>query len=291
MAIISKRVANETNDDLCNVYFIQYVKLLKDQHSCIELNLHQVINFSSQAVIDSFKSTARYRGFKKREIDTTRVKDTYQLGPDIKVAFVGNGKDHLEGIVINKSSLLDVGHVLLTLDKGHDSSYSCMYNVGLSGFNFNTAYSDDIYFVKGNLPHLGLYKNGKPGLTDQCTFIILDNTTYYLAVHTFEVDLSKLYLEYLPEIRKRPFLILDIRNNGGGDEANYFPLLPLLYTKPLELDQMAIWVSPDNIKSYEEREKPDQQLIQKLKAARLYSFLNLHSDGTWAMEGSEFPQR
>ncbi|WP_158569045.1 S41 family peptidase [Chitinophaga silvisoli] len=81
----------------------------------------------------------------------------------------------------------------------------------------------------------------------------------------------------MPEIKKRKYLILDLRDNGGGAESNYFALLPLLYTKPLELDLMSVWVTADNIKAFEARQQRDDTLIARMKEAPLNTFLSLNT--------------
>ncbi len=41
-------------------------------------------------------------------------------------------------------------------------------------------------------------------------------------------------------------LIIDVRNNGGGNDATYFPLLPYIYSGPVKLPTMGFWLSKKN---------------------------------------------
>ncbi|WP_460969329.1 S41 family peptidase [Pontibacter aydingkolensis] len=43
-------------------------------------------------------------------------------------------------------------------------------------------------------------------------------------------ELNAFYESIASDLNSKPFLIIDLRNNGGGDERRYFKLLPYLYT-------------------------------------------------------------
>lgn len=309
VAQISRRVAKEQRNDLCNIYFIQYVNLLKDHHSGIELNLQRVADFSSQQGIDSFKLSAKYHSFEIKKIDTAQViarlknaprnkiEGLYKLGDKIRIAILENGKDHYEGIVLRSTELLEVGHVLLTFDKEEDNTYGCMYHLGLLGFNFNTAYSNHIRLVDGNLPKLGYYRNGTVPVRDQWEFKLLDSNTCYLAIRSFASELKpqldSLYQAVIPQIQKHKYLVLDLCDNVGGDESSYFDLLPLICTKPLKLDQMSVWITEDNIKAFEARRPADDKLIARMRNAPVNSFLSLNTGirENWTIQGTASPEK
>jgi hypothetical protein len=307
-AQIAGKISKEKNTDLCNIYFNEYLKLLKDHHSKIEQHFERKVDLSSPAAADSFKRSDTYRSFKVKAIDTAQVLERlknkarngieglYISGSDVEIAVLENGKGVYEGIVMKKAGLLDVGHILFTLSRNEDSTFACLYNTGLAGLNFNTAFLDNVRMVEGDLPSLDFYKTGSKPALAPWEFRALDDDTWYLAIRSFFPDvkqqLDSLYREIIPLIAQKQFLVLDIRNNIGGAEENYFDLLPLIYTKPLALDELAVWVSPDNIKAYEQRPNPDQQLIARMKKAPLFSFLHLNENpGKWEMTGTKYPQK
>jgi C-terminal processing protease CtpA/Prc len=49
------------------------------------------------------------------------------------------------------------------------------------------------------------------------------------------------------EIDATPNLIIDLRNNGGGSDFVYEPLIPLLYTRPIYTISIEMRASPDNL--------------------------------------------
>jgi C-terminal processing protease CtpA/Prc len=103
-------------------------------------------------------------------------------------------------------------------------------------------------------------------------------------------QLDSLYGEIIPKIAQKKFLILDLRNNGGGAETCYFDLLPLIYTKPMKVDEVQVWVSPDNIKSYE---GADGELLSRMKSARPFSFIPQKEHAMTKLEytGARYPEK
>ena len=51
--------------------------------------------------------------------------------------------------------------------------------------------------------------------------------------HAFKKDIDALIAKHLDKILKTENLIIDIRGNGGGSDASYASLLPILYTNPI----------------------------------------------------------
>jgi len=52
---------------------------------------------------------------------------------------------------MKETPLLKVGHILLTLNRQEDSTFSCFYNLCRMG----RIYFGNVYFVEGNLPRMG----------------------------------------------------------------------------------------------------------------------------------------
>jgi len=306
---IRQDASKESNSDLCNKYFNQYLKLLKDHHSSIDLNLQRVADLLSVEKIDSFKSSAIYKSFGKRDIDTLKVikavedkpvndiEGIYYSPGNIKIAILKTKANQYEGIVIRKNKLLDIGHVLLEIALNKDSSYSCVYNVGILGFNFKMAYFDDIKQINGCLPMLGFCKSNNVQETDELVFEALNDDCYYLKIKSFSYNLKpvfdSLYKEIVPLISQRKYLIIDLRDNGGGSEGNYFDLLKVVYTKPMMIDEAEVWVTPDNIVAYENYQSKDEELIARMKNATQFTFIKQKEEPLTKLElaTSHYPEK
>ncbi|MDQ0107540.1 hypothetical protein J2T02_002659 [Chitinophaga terrae (ex Kim and Jung 2007)] len=307
VAQITGKIAKERNTDLCNIYFNEYLKVLKDHHSHIDFKLQRKnIDLSSQTVLDSFKASPSYRAFKLKKIDTSQViaqlnnkpandiEGIYVSESGITVAVMQGDRNHYEGIVLKKNKLLDIGHILFTLTREEDGSFLCAYNLGLLGFNFNTAFINNMRIVNGKIPKMGFNKINAGPDEKLWEFRPLNDDTYYLSLRSFayhlKPQLDSLYREIIPKIAQKKFLILDIRDNGGGSESCYFDLLPLIYTKPMNVDEVQVWVSPDNIKSYE---GVNEELLSRMKNAKPFSFIPQKEHAVTKLEytGARYPEK
>ena len=83
----------------------------------------------------------------------------------------------------------------------------------------------------------------------------LDAETGLLVVPNFNIRykpvIDSLIESNRPFLQRSPYLILDIRNNGGGSDESFFKLLPFVYTDPMIHIGSDIWSTEDNIKKYE----------------------------------------
>ena len=85
----------------------------------------------------------------------------------------------------------------------------------------------------------------------------LNDKTNYLRIHTFDYENKKnidsILLANKDKLSSKKNLIIDVRNNGGGSDMSYYPLLPYImdrneYQNPIAAS--SIWVSKDNFQDY-----------------------------------------
>lgn len=89
----------------------------------------------------------------------------------------------------------------------------------------------------------------------------LSDSTFYLRLPSFGSEKTmNLVTKNWEEIISRPNLIIDIRNNGGGQDTYYQKLLTLLYTKPYLVKGVEWYASEGNIKMFEDALKNGQIL-------------------------------
>ena len=296
----------ETDHDHCIVYLDEYVNLLKDHHSGIGFNLKR-IDLGSDEKIASFKSSEIYKQFHKRKIDTTEILSNYKNkdvtdiegiytdGRSIQFAVIKDAthKDSYAGVILKPNKLLDEGHVLLELKAKGNNHYDVVYNVGLLGFNLNRIFKN-IVIENGQMHNFGFSKStGGIPASDNYSFKSLDAKTNYLRLRSFDYrltqELDSFYITINDAIKSKPNLVIDLRDNGGGSEGSYLKLLSYAYTKPLTIDSAVVWVSPENIKRYEESGRPnDSALIKRMKAAQPYSFIPQAEDAiySWSLDSS-----
>ena len=81
----------------------------------------------------------------------------------------------------------------------------------------------------------------------------LSDSTFYLRIPSFSDDHGeKTVRKYWKEITSMPFLLIDIRNNPGGQDEYYESLANLLYTHPYESKGVEWYATENNIKLFED---------------------------------------
>ncbi len=81
----------------------------------------------------------------------------------------------------------------------------------------------------------------------------LSDSTFYLRIPSFMSDAGeKLVRKHWTEITSTPNLIIDIRNNPGGQDDYYQLLADLLYTHPYMSKGVEWYATENNIKMYED---------------------------------------
>lgn len=106
------------------------------------------------------------------------------------------------------------------------------------------------------------------------------------------------------KILKTPFLIIDVRNNGGGSDRSYSEIIPIIYTNPIYTIGNDIRASDEMIKSYEQKVKQlrkfntskeminfHTELIERMKSNQS-KFVIRAQDGITRYDAvSEFPKK
>lgn len=311
VAKLKKRIRREMSPDRCNVWFEEYVALLKDHHSGVDVKLRRLpIDFSSQLTLDSFRNTSNYRSFEVLQIDsaglvsglsatpTSGVEGIYTNGSSITFALVKTRKNHYRGIVLKPGKFLEMGHVLLELQPGRDSThFRSVYNTGLFGFSFQKVYQE-IEVRDGRIPAYGFYRLGHQSVPSpsKYEFRAVDAHTNYLRLASFDYslknELDSFFASIDSAIRSKPNLVIDLRDNGGGYEQCYLELMKYIATKPFKIDEVDVWVSPENTRQYESS-PGNEELVKRMKEARPFTFIPLVGNAVteWSVDGMESPQK
>ncbi len=308
--VLTDLTGKEKSIDRCAIYLEDYFLLLKDNHSGIDLNISRLpIDLNSQRSIDDFKQTKNYQSFEKVRIDTTAfaaklksrpfndIEGIYTNGGSLYFGIIKSKRDSYKGIVLRKTSLLDVGHVLMDIKRKDDNTFAFTLHYGLLAFNFQNIYMK-IKPDRGRITELGFTKVGVEEAEDvkPYEFRLLDSATNYLRISSFSISLKQelelFYQSVDSSVQEKPYLILDLRDNGGGAEECYIYLLKYLYTKPFAVDLADVWVSPDNIRKYESEGHPEE-LIERMKNATPFTFIPLTQNAVTSLEinGTRYPEK
>ena len=258
------------------------------------------------------------------------IEGIYTNGGSLYFGVIKTKPGKYKGIVLRKTKLVDTGHVLMDIEKIDDNTYTVTLHYGLLAFNLQHIYMK-IRPEGGKITELGFAKAvaavaaGTAGAADAADkasaagiagasnaadkagaeeaevaepyeFRLLDSVTNYLRISSFSIslkqELEQFYQSIDSSVQEKPYLIIDLRDNGGGAEECYTDLLKYHCTKPLTIDLADVWVSPDNIRKYEKEGHPEE-LIERMKNARPFTFIPLTQNAitSWEIDGTGFPER
>ena len=94
----------------------------------------------------------------------------------------------------------------------------------------------------------------------------LSDSTLYLKISTFNASNAKridsMFRAHRQDLTSMPNLVLDLRNNGGGSDFSYKPILPYLYTNPVKTVGVDVFSTDANIagwkKILEDKDIPEE---------------------------------
>ena len=269
---LAKKIAADPTGKYCIAYLKQYLLYLKDHHINIsggsltvrEDSLPSVEAFLRSPFFLETERIARDSAMVIQYLQQQRdpgIEGIYKT-PDgtYTIAFIkktGGASEYAGTILESKTKLWQKDQVKVELRIANDSVAELYMYMRNHSLNYDQIRFDS---KKPELP--GWVKVfPQPSTTahdtisnDLFSFKILDNNTTYLSIRNFSgryaTVLDSFYKAIMPEIMKRPHLIIDVRNNGGGSDMNYKALMPLLYTSPIIGDVVDYYATPGNIAAY-----------------------------------------
>jgi hypothetical protein len=269
--LISKIAKKVDTEKECLGKIQLYLSFLRDNHQELSIT-------DKYYPFTSFNDSISVKKFIKDNVENFKIK--------------GNNSNELLGTWFYKDGTFSV-EIQKNLNKGrsfigaitdkfvNDGQY--LANKGDLKIEFYRNYKDELYAVywsfgqkpsgykveiTKNTLRLGIslvfYKDQtKTKLTENykiknSTFLEeLSNETNYLRIHTFDYENKKnidsILLVNKDKLASKKNLIIDVRNNGGGSDYSYYPLLPYVMDKNEYQNPIAassIWVSKDNFHDY-----------------------------------------
>ena len=253
------------NEDLCYKTLLVYVEFFKDNHSSIYTNTSYNIDESSKKEIKKFLNSQLYR---TREIienvepntnnSIFEIENQYQTkDASYTVAIVKSKnefRDYAGVILDSKSPLWQKGHVKFELKKINENTYDMFMYLR----NHSLRYYKNVKLNNGILNDawynvsLNEKKSYNIELNRELTFDEINDSINYIYMPTFNGNwfskISEFYNQHDATIQAKPYLIIDVRNNGGGSDACVSPLLKYIYTKPFQSDSVDVFVTKENIR-------------------------------------------
>lgn len=265
---LSKKAEKIKLKDECFKLLVYYVEFFRDNHSTIS-SQNKSVNEKDESSLKEFfasESFATRETFALKDSDLKQypledVRGIYQtVDGTYTVAVIpnkGNLREYIGVIIESKTPLWKKGQVKFELNPNKNGGYevfSYQRNHSLKyspNFILNEGVLGDIWFKTSLENKISQNIN----VSDELSFKVLNDTTSYIRIPSFSGNLSALisefYKKYEPEILTKPFLVIDVRNNGGGSDRNVYPLLKYIYTKPFKNDTVELYVTEGNIRDWE----------------------------------------
>lgn len=275
------------NQDLCFKTLLVYVEFFKDNHSSIYVGNSVNVNENNPEEVkrfiesDIFKKSEVIKHFKTNSNKSLNsIENLYQTDNGVYTISIIKNKnkfrDYVGVIVDSKTPLWKKGQVKIELKKVGVNTYDMFMYMR----NHSIKYYKNVKLKDGILNDSWFNTNLKErkayNLISERNLIFkeLDKQTNYMYIPTFNgnwfAKINEFYQKNDSLIQSKPYLIIDVRNNGGGSDACVEPLLKYIYTKPFYGDNVDVYSTKENIrKSIEWYEENKNDTINFVKRSRM----------------------
>lgn len=259
--------------DSCSTYLKQYVAFFKDNHLRVNKKFDKKQNKELSEVSSFGKNIfPDLDELKYKSISIESIEGIWSSWRGDIAILKNNGTSNYLGISINYQGWKP-NQVLFEFDQQSDTIFKLklhsLYNDynpqnGIASLHLNNRVLEvhnEIFFIKKSesklmdrtllYTYIPKFPNGRN------TFFVascLSDSTYYIRIPGFwgfKNQIEKTIAKDWDEIMSRPNMIIDIRNNGGGQDDEYQSLLKLMYTNSYETKGVEWYASSGNIKLFE----------------------------------------
>ncbi|MFA0962336.1 S41 family peptidase [Roseivirga sp. BDSF3-8] len=261
--------ANSANE--CLRYLTYYVEFFEDNHTKMQTEPGERIDESSAESINHFLSSEEFLQTEMVALSSKQKVKGYAVD-DIRGVYVSSDdtytvaliesrtdfRDYVAVIVDSKTRLWKKGQVKFEIKRKKGNIYE--------GFFYNryhqATYETSVAFDDGFLGNWWI-KESKSNKTNHSLnfdqefyYSVMDSAVIlripsFMEQYTHTID--SLYTAAKPAIEAHRYLLIDVRNNGGGNSSNFSDLIPYLYTKPIiDTETVEFYATEDNIRLYAE---------------------------------------
>ena len=287
-----------------------YVEFFKDNHTALYAHSEDV-DEDNAASVQSFLKTDAYQSTEEFALGS-QSSEQYSL-EDIRgiyqthdgrytIAVVpdkGLYRDYVGVITASQSKLWKPNQIRLEIKKTSDGRLEVFEHQNDHSLKFYRDYP----FVNGVLGDTWFKTsiqekiNPVSDISDSLVFRMIGDSVAYLRIPSFFVSqlkqIDSLVTAVDRKIKQTPYLVIDVRNNGGGSDRNALRLLDYIYTNPIEQDRVELFATEGNIEKYENIYREAQQdtanygegfrtwarnTIERMKSAPSNSYLLLSTE-------------
>jgi hypothetical protein len=267
----------------CEYYLQKWLEFFKDGHISIRFNKGEreytpkdesdtvwINQLSQSAETLKIDSVSFVKGFQKKNSDNLEgiYLSTYDSTYTIAIMENKNAFRDYAGVMLHsKTKLWHKGQVKIELKQTSDSTYDVIqymrnHDISISKNEFKVLKNGTVQAPNWHriLPPSINELINKKQKTDEgdkynTFYKNLDENTSYLRIYSFDDsyshEIDSVVKANMNSIKNHKYMILDLRNNGGGSDYSYTPLVPVVYSNPVKEIGVDMYSTPDNIRAVE----------------------------------------
>lgn len=203
----------------------------------------------------------------------------YFTDSSYKIAIIKNSNGYREyaGVILSSNNdMWHEGQVKLELVKAKDNLYRAILYKGdhiasWDAYSFDGRNLGDDWHKAGDAVKKSAAN--EVNSMEKVQSRRLSDSTYYIRIASFGMSelkqINALFKAKDSLLRNTPFLVLDLRGNGGGSDVSYNAILPYIYTNPVAVTGNEVYATPDNgrrMLAYLKRPGIPENMKQQIKA-------------------------
>lgn len=282
------KVKNKNQCLKCLTYYVEY---FKDNHTKMRSPSRISVDETSTEKIAEFKTSPTFLDTERIKLPEQESEKEYPIN-DIRGQYISSDstyivqivedktifRDYAAVVVASKTQLWEKGQVKFEIKRKTDKVYEGFFYDRYHQSDYKTAVPFNSGFFgthwfkinKDNKTNYGI------NLNTQFQHEVKDSTVV-LRIPSFMGDytntIDSLYNAAKSDIENNPYLIIDVRDNGGGNSYNFYDLIPYLYTKPIiDTEITELYATKDIIALYEDEFEEMMKDSTKVNAETIQSF-------------------
>lgn len=266
------KASSEKNPNYCYKIIHDWLAYFRDRHTSIyskgsELNFDSKRNEEIRAHFATTENVTLTEQQVKDKIDTSNNMEGIWQNEAYTIAIVkskNTNRDYI-GVILKADSVYWMpGQVKIELEEKTTGEYEALFYMRDHSVQITNATLDGNELQFGNLssftkvyPQVETIKQVErlENISTKVELRKINANTFYLRLPTFDhvikSALDSILLAHHETLIETPNLIIDVRNNGGGDDVTYSTIIPYLFTNKIKLINNSILSSPDNIAKFE----------------------------------------
>lgn len=260
---MQQKTKSVTQAGYCRFYIQSWLNYFKDKHVYLMPNPKKMSAFVPETITLSSEKIDELRKKSLNDIEGVY----FSQSKNYEIALVKsptNFRDYV-GVIINTSNKnWKAGFVKLELKQTTENNFEgFLYYSDFSPNFLNCEIKNGVFstsdYLKENAK-LEKQESFEPfnDIENSNTVVAyrdVNDSTAYIRVKSFDDHFAKKIQSVIKsnekKLKSKPYLIIDVRYNGGGSDFSYKPLMPYIYTNPIKNVGVDVYSTPENVQAWQ----------------------------------------